>query len=100
MIQRVWDVRLLKGISGPRMCSDGQEQTQRVNQPSELPPHRPFDATVLQKVPGSRDMRWTQITTKSEYLKVVTLARIAAKGRALARWELDLYNSSVRSLEP
>jgi hypothetical protein len=58
-----------------------------------IPPHCPFDARVLSKMPGCRDVRWTQLDSISEYENIVRCAEAAACGIPLAKWELRLYNA-------
>lgn len=58
------------------------------------PPHCPFDAMVLARVPGCHDVRWTQLDSLSEYRRVVQCAKAAASGMSLADWELRLYNAA------
>jgi len=56
------------------------------------PPHCPFDAIVLGYVPNCKTVRWTQLDSLSEYREIVRLAKIAAEGKSLSEWELNLYN--------
>jgi hypothetical protein len=56
------------------------------------PPHCPFDAIVLSYVPNCKTVRWTQLDSLSEYREIVRLAKIAAEGKSLSDWELNLYN--------
>ena len=69
------------------------------------PPHCPIDSIVLkeiEKCPKSarcricRDTTWTTICTTQEYLHFVEKAREAAnaKGKSLARWELDIWQEA------
>lgn len=64
------------------------------------PPHCPFDAIVLRRVPGSRDVAWTRLDTEADYLQVVANAKAAAHGQSLAEWELALYNDLAVETEP
>jgi hypothetical protein len=59
-----------------------------------IPPHCPFDARVLSKVPGCHDVRWTQLDSISHYEDIVHCAKATAHGIPLAKWELRLYNAA------
>jgi hypothetical protein len=59
-----------------------------------VPPHCPFDARVLARVPGCREVRWTQLDNVGEYEQIVQCAKVAAGNLTLAEWELRLYNAS------
>lgn len=56
------------------------------------PPHCPFDAVILSRVPRMRDVRWTRMDTIREYQDMVSAAREQAMGASLADWELELYD--------
>ena len=58
------------------------------------PPHCPIDSIILRKVPGFTDVRWTQLTTAKEYMRIITAAKVqaSAKKLSLAQWELQEYN--------
>jgi len=58
------------------------------------PPHCPFDAIILQYVPECKNMRWTKLDSLDDYKRIVECSKIAARGKTLALWELDIYNRS------
>lgn len=58
------------------------------------PPHCPFDFMVLSRVPGCRNVRWTQLDSLLEYERIVRQAKTAAGNSPLAEWELRLYNAA------
>jgi hypothetical protein len=58
------------------------------------PPHCPFDFMVLSRVPGCKNVRWTQLDSLPEYEEIVRRAKIAAGDSPLAEWELRLYNAA------
>lgn len=55
------------------------------------PPHCPFDAIVLAKIPGSETVKWTQLDDISKYREIVKNARKGAGKIKLAKWELEVY---------
>jgi hypothetical protein len=59
-----------------------------------LPPHCPFDAIVLSRIPGCSDVRWTALDSLEEYEKIVRAARAVACDCPLPLWELRLYNAA------
>lgn len=59
------------------------------------PPHCPFDAIVLSRVPGCERVRWTQLDSLPEYQRIVACAKAAANGASLAEWELHLYTAAL-----
>jgi hypothetical protein len=59
------------------------------------PPHCPFDAIVLSRVPGCEHVRWTQLDSLPEYQRIVACARTAAHDGSLAEWELHLYTAAL-----
>lgn len=59
-----------------------------------IPPHCPFDFMVLSRIPGCRDVRWTQLDSLPEYERIVRQAKTAAGNCPLAEWELRLYNAA------
>lgn len=58
------------------------------------PPHCPFDSVVLERLPGCRNVRWTQLDSLREYKQIVEEAKKGAGGKSLAEWELRLYNDA------
>ena len=62
----------------------------------EEPPHCPIDSIILKRVPGFTDVRWTQLTTASQYMKIIASAKTqaSASNLSLAQWELREYNRS------
>jgi len=58
------------------------------------PPHCPFDAIVLSRVPGCENVKWTKLDSLPEYQRIVACARAAANETPLAEWELDLYTAA------
>jgi len=59
------------------------------------PPHCPFDAIVLSRVPGCEHVRWTELDSLPEYQRIVACARTAAHGGSIAEWELHLYTAAL-----
>jgi hypothetical protein len=59
----------------------------------EQPPHCPFDARVLSKIPHCRDVKWTRLDCINEYRRVVAEAGHKAKTEnlSLAEWEMKEY---------
>lgn len=57
------------------------------------PPHCPVDRIIMHKA-GIRGINWTQITQRSEYVKVIeAIKEVAVKdGVSIAQWELRNYN--------
>lgn len=56
------------------------------------PPHCPFDARVIAKLPIADRCTWTTLDNIVDYQRLVDAARQLAGDRSLAEWELDLYN--------
>ncbi len=56
-----------------------------------MPPHCPFDAVVIARLPSSMYVPWTRIDSIEAYVRLVAAARVAAGDRSLADWELHLY---------
>lgn len=61
------------------------------------PPHCPFDAVVLSRIPASRTVKWTRLDNMLDYQQIVANARLEAEKASLADWELGLYESWARS---
>jgi len=61
------------------------------------PPHCPFDSVILSRLPGCRNVKWTQLDSLPEYEEIVQHAKRAAGGISLAEWELSLYNTAISS---
>lgn len=57
------------------------------------PPHCPFDARVIAKLPSADRCAWTTLDEMPSYQHLVEAARRVAGDRSLAEWELDLYNT-------
>jgi len=58
------------------------------------PPHCPFDARVIGRLPGCHEVRWTQLDDADAYGKLVEAARAVAAPKGLAEWELALWNAT------
>jgi hypothetical protein len=58
-----------------------------------MPPHCPFDAQIIKKIPKSPCQSWTKLKDEEEYLKLVAAANDTANPLSLAVWELREYNS-------
>jgi len=58
------------------------------------PPHCPFDATILRKLPGCADLTWTSIDTMADYKKLVAAAKTQAGNDSLSAWELRVWNQA------
>jgi hypothetical protein len=58
------------------------------------PPHCPFDSRVIANLHEYRGPSWTVLDNDGQYRELIRLARIAAQGLSLARWELKVYNDS------
>jgi hypothetical protein len=64
------------------------------------PPHCPFDARILAKIPGWKTRRWTRLDSIDEYKQLVAAAQsavVAAGKSSLAEWELAVYNQVMKS---
>lgn len=59
------------------------------------PPHCPFDAIVINRLPMQPLLRWTELDDIRDYEKLVAAARTAAGAMSLAEWELRLYNAET-----
>ena len=59
-----------------------------------MPPHCPFDAVILAKLPKSRHIKWTKLDSLPQYEEIVANAKVAANGTPLAEWEPGLYNAA------
>jgi hypothetical protein len=57
-----------------------------------IPPHCPFDQRVILALPMNIKPAWTKIDDINDYKQLVESAKLAARGRPLAEWELTLYN--------
>lgn len=55
------------------------------------PPHCPFDSIVIQQLPSTVAVKWTQLDEIEDYLRLVRAARAESESESLARWELRLY---------
>ena len=58
-----------------------------------LPPHCPFDAIIIGRLPNCRDLKWTSIDTIEDYQRLVKAAREKADGETLSEWELKVFNN-------
>jgi hypothetical protein len=58
------------------------------------PPHCPYDRIVLQFVPECKNMLWTKLDSMADYNRIVECSKIAACGKSLSIWELEIYNRS------
>ena len=61
----------------------------------EMPPHCPIDAVVLRHVPEFEHIKWTQLDDIDRYSAIISAAKRRAGGRALAIWELELWNGET-----
>jgi len=59
------------------------------------PPHCPFDAIVIGRLPDCSNIKWTQVDDIEKYKRLVEAARKAAKGEPLPAWELRTYAESL-----
>ena len=59
-----------------------------------MPPHCPFDSTVIGKLPGCDSINWTTLDKVEDYRRLVEAARAEAGTVPLAQWELETYNST------
>lgn len=62
----------------------------------ERPPHCPFDARVLSKIPNCNGVKWTSLDSIDEYRRIVGEAEQKAKAEnlSLAEWEMKEYQST------
>jgi hypothetical protein len=62
----------------------------------ERPPHCPFDARVLSKIPNCKKVKWTSLDSIDEYRRIVKEAEGKAKAErlSLAEWEMREYQST------
>ncbi len=58
-----------------------------------MPPHCPFDAVILARLPKFKKIKWTKLDSLSLYENIVAEAKVVANGIPLAQWELQSYNS-------
>ena len=62
-----------------------------------MPPHCPFDATIIHFIPECHGVSWTALDTLQDYDRLVDAARKIAHEKPLAQWELELWTGSVQS---
>ena len=55
------------------------------------PPHCPFDATIVARLPKGRQLSWTALDTIQGYLTMVHAARSVAGSTPIAEWELRVW---------
>ena len=62
----------------------------------EQPPHCPFDARILSKIPNCKKVKWTSLDRIDEYRRIVGEAEQKAKTEnlSLAEWEMKEYQST------
>ena len=60
-----------------------------------MPPHCPFDRTIIDHLPGCRHIKWTALDSIEDYKLLVEAARAQADGVPLAQWELKTYTSAT-----
>jgi hypothetical protein len=58
-----------------------------------LPPHCPFDRTIIGDLPDYDGINLTTLGTVEDYERLVTAARAEAGTPPLAQWELETYTS-------
>lgn len=58
------------------------------------PPHCPFDARIIAKLPREAQLPWTHLDDIRQYQALVAAARHAAGGESLAAWELRAYQGA------
>lgn len=56
-----------------------------------VPPHCPFDAVVIAKLPTDERVAWTKLQDEGAYMRLVEAARVQAGDESLAEWELRVY---------
>lgn len=61
-----------------------------------MPPHCPFDSTIIRDLPGCSHIKWTTLDSIEDYRRLVESARAQAAGVPLAQWELEAYNGAGR----
>jgi hypothetical protein len=59
-----------------------------------MPPHCPFDNTIINELPGCDSINWTTLDNIESYKRLVTAARTKAGVVPLALWELETYSSA------
>jgi hypothetical protein len=64
------------------------------------PPHCPFDAIVLARIPGWHGPTWTALDSVDDYRRLVAAARACANPESLPVWELNLYQRYRVSSRP
>jgi len=57
------------------------------------PPHCPFDARIIGRLPTRDRVNWTTLDDLAQYQGLVVAARGLAGSKSLAEWELYEYNS-------
>src|SRR5579871_1682665 len=58
------------------------------------PPHCPFDARVIAKLPECNGVKWTALDDPEQYRKLVKAARAKSGNTCIAAWELRSYNDA------
>jgi len=58
------------------------------------PPHCPFDATILKRLPQYAGLTWTSIDTIAVYKNIVAAAKAKAGSDSLSVWELREWNEN------
>lgn len=67
---------------------------------AHMPPHCPFDAVIMRRLPTLTRVPWTRLDTVDQYLGLVEAARVVAGNRSLAEWELEEYELPRVSRRP
>jgi hypothetical protein len=62
-----------------------------------MPPHCPFDSSIIGHLPECMNFNWTAIDSIDDYQKLVNSARKKADDKPIAEWELELWLTSVQS---
>lgn len=62
------------------------------------PPHCPFDARIIQRLPLRSRINWTDLDDIGKYKALVAAARSLAGDEPLAVWELRAYSEAPRSI--
>jgi hypothetical protein len=58
------------------------------------PPHCPFDATIIARLPNRQQLKWTALDAIQDYMALVEAARAVAGSTSLAEWELKEWKGA------
>ncbi len=61
------------------------------------PPHCPFDALIIQMLPGPDRLNWTTLDDLDGYRRLIAAAQRLAGTTSLAEWELHEYDKVSRT---